>query len=52
VLVEPDIRTYLIDPLKIEEKITSRTRAIMPVHLYGQTADMEQINSIANKISS
>lgn len=49
VLVEPDIRTYLIDPLKIEEKITSRTRAIMPVHLYGQTADMEQINSIAKK---
>jgi len=49
VLVEPDIRTYLIDPFKIEEKITSKTKAIMPVHLYGQTADMEKINNIANK---
>jgi len=47
VLVEPDINTYLIDSSKIEEKITSKTRAIMPVHLYGQTCDMDKINEIA-----
>ncbi len=49
VLVEPDINTYNIDPAKIEEKITSKTKAIMVVHLYGQTADMDAINSIAQK---
>jgi dTDP-4-amino-4,6-dideoxygalactose transaminase len=49
VLVEPDIHTYLIDPTKIEEKITSKTKAILPVHLYGQTCDMEYINTIAQK---
>jgi len=49
VLVEPDINTYLIDPSKIEEKITSKTRAIMPVHLYGQTCEMDEINEIAKK---
>lgn len=49
ILVEPNIRTYLLDPLKIEEKITSRTRAIMPVHLYGQTCDMNAINKLAKK---
>ncbi|CCQ94034.1 Erythromycin biosynthesis sensory transduction protein eryC1 [[Clostridium] ultunense Esp] len=49
VLVEPDINTYLIDPYKIEEKITKRTKAILPVHLYGQTCEMEQINQIAKK---
>jgi dTDP-4-amino-4,6-dideoxygalactose transaminase len=49
VLVEPDINTYLIDPKKIEEKITSRTKAILPVHLYGQLCDMEAINRIAQK---
>jgi dTDP-4-amino-4,6-dideoxygalactose transaminase len=49
VLVEPDINTYLIDPLKIEEKITSKTKAIMPVHLYGQTCKMDEINAIAKK---
>jgi len=46
-LVEPDIETYLIDPTKIEDKITSRTKAIMPVHLYGQTCEMDTINHIA-----
>ena len=49
VLVEPDIDTYLIDWKKIEEKITSKTKAIMPVHLYGQTCEMGKINEIAKK---
>ena len=49
VLVEPDINTYLIDPLKIEEKITSKTKAILPVHLYGQTCEMDKIIEIAKK---
>lgn len=38
VLVEPDIRTYNIDPLKIEEHISEKTKAIMVVHLYGKPA--------------
>lgn len=49
VLVEPDIRTYNIDPTKIEEKLTDKTKAIMPVHLYGQPCDMEPIMNIAQK---
>jgi len=49
VLVEPDILTYNIDPKKIEEKITSKTRAIMVVHLYGKMCEMDAINSIAKK---
>ncbi|MFA7090445.1 MAG: DegT/DnrJ/EryC1/StrS family aminotransferase [Arcobacteraceae bacterium] len=49
ILVEPDINTYLIDPTKIEEKITSKTKAILPVHLYGQTCEMDKINEIAKK---
>lgn len=49
VLVEPDIRTYNIDPAKIEEKITAKTKAIMPVHLYGQPCDMDPIMTIAKK---
>jgi dTDP-4-amino-4,6-dideoxygalactose transaminase len=49
ILVEPDINTYLINPAKIEEKITSKTKAILPVHLYGQTCDMKSINAIAQK---
>ncbi|MDD2384975.1 MAG: DegT/DnrJ/EryC1/StrS family aminotransferase [Sulfurospirillaceae bacterium] len=49
ILVEPDIKTYLIDPLKIEEKITKKTKAILAVHLYGQTCQMDIINSIATK---
>lgn len=49
VLVEPDIKTYLIDSNIIEEKITSKTKAIMPVHLYGQTCDMDRITRIARK---
>ena len=47
VFVEPDIRTYNIDPQKIEEKITKRTTAIIPVHLYGQPCDMDPIIKIA-----
>ncbi|WP_151956689.1 DegT/DnrJ/EryC1/StrS family aminotransferase [Acinetobacter guillouiae] len=49
ILVEPDIGTYNIDPVKIEEAITSRTKVILPVHLYGQLADMPAIIEIANK---
>jgi dTDP-4-amino-4,6-dideoxygalactose transaminase len=49
VLVEPEVDTYLLDPSKIEEKITSKTKAIMPVHLYGQTCQMDKINEIAKK---
>ena len=49
VLVEPNLSTYNIDAEKIEEKITTRTKAIMPVHLYGQACDMNKINDIAKK---
>lgn len=49
VFVEPDIRTYNIDSFKIEEKITEKTKAIMPVHLYGQACDMDSIIEIAQK---
>lgn len=45
--VEPD--HYCMDPTKIEEKITPKTRAIMPVHLFGQSADMKPILKIAKK---
>ena len=47
--VEPDERTYNIDPVRIEAAITSRTKAIIVVHLYGQPADMDAINAIAKK---
>jgi dTDP-4-amino-4,6-dideoxygalactose transaminase len=49
VLVEPDIDTYTIDVNKAEEAITKKTKAIMPVHLYGQAADMDIINSLASR---
>ena len=49
ILVEPDINTYLLDSTKIEEKITNKTKAIMPVHLYGQICTMDEINKIAKK---
>ena len=49
VLVEPDINTYNIDPEKIEEKITPRTRAIIVVHLYGQAVQMAKIWELAKK---
>lgn len=49
VLVEPDINTYNIDPDLIEEKITSKTKAIIVVHLYGQAVQMEKIWNLAKK---
>lgn len=49
VWVDCDPKTYNIDPLKIEKKITKKTKAIMPVHLYGQPADMKKILAIAKK---
>jgi dTDP-4-amino-4,6-dideoxygalactose transaminase len=49
VLVEPDAETYNIDPANIEKAITSKTRAILPVHLYGQACDMESIMKLAEK---
>lgn len=49
ILVEPDINTYNINPDLIEEKITSRTKAIMVVHLYGQAVQMRKIWELARK---
>lgn len=49
VFVDIDPRTYNIDPAKIEAAITHKTKAIMPVSLYGQCADMDAINAIAEK---
>ncbi len=47
VLVEPNAGSFNIAPKAIKDAITARTKAIMPVHLYGQLADMEEINQIA-----
>ena len=49
VFVDSDPRTNCIDPAKIEAAITPRTKAIVPVHLYGQCADMKAIRKIADK---
>lgn len=49
VLVEPDISTYNIAPDKIETAITSRTKAILVVHLYGQVCDMDALKKISSK---
>ncbi len=49
VFVEPDIRTFNMNPNLIEEKITKKTKAIMPVHLYGQACDMDPIMETAKK---
>jgi dTDP-4-amino-4,6-dideoxygalactose transaminase len=46
---EPDPATYNLDPLRIEAAITGRTRAIMPVHLYGQACEMQSIMDIARR---
>jgi len=47
VFVDADPASYTIDPAKIEAAITARTRAVMPVHLYGQAADLDPIREIA-----
>lgn len=49
VFVEPDIETHNLDPTRVEEAITERTAAILPVHLYGLPADMDTINAVARK---
>lgn len=49
ILVEPDIKTYNIDPLRVEAAITLKTRAILVVHLYGKMCDMGQIMNIAKR---
>lgn len=49
VLVEPNISTYNIDPIKIKEAITAKTKVILPVHLYGQLAAMPEIMQIAKQ---
>jgi dTDP-4-amino-4,6-dideoxygalactose transaminase len=47
--VEPDPRTYNLDPERVESAITSQTRAILPVHLYGQPADVDPLMTLAEK---
>lgn len=49
VFVEPDEDTFLINPTEIERKLSSKTKLIIPVHLYGQVCSMDEINSIAKK---
>ena len=49
VLVEPDSKTYNIDPDLIVEKITNKTKGILVVHLYGQLADMDKLNAIGKE---
>jgi len=49
ILVEPDIRTYNLNPLEIEKKISKKTKCILVVHLYGQPCNMDLINQIAEK---
>lgn len=49
ILVEPNLDDYLINPSEIESKITSKTKAILCVHLYGQTCQMDALNALAKK---
>ncbi|QWI52125.1 DegT/DnrJ/EryC1/StrS family aminotransferase [Bacillus mycoides] len=49
ILVEPQVETFNINPQQIEEKVSSKTKAIMAVHLCGQAANMDAINKIAEK---
>ncbi len=49
VFVDVDPETWCLDPAKLEEQITPRTRGIIPVHLYGHPADMDRINAVAEK---
>ncbi len=51
VFVEPNIDTYNITSQEIEKKITKKTRAILPVHLYGQACEMDKIMAVAKKYS-
>lgn len=51
IFVEPDIRTYNIDPARLEASVTGKTMAIIPVHLYGQPCEMDSIMEIAKKHS-
>lgn len=51
VFIDADINTFLIDPKKIEQSITKRTKAIVVVHLYGRTVNMEPIKRVAQKFS-
>jgi dTDP-4-amino-4,6-dideoxygalactose transaminase len=47
--VEPDPKTYLLDPMRIEAAISTHTKAILPVHLYGRCCDMKPINELAER---
>lgn len=49
VMVEPDIRSFNVDPAAVSSALTRRTRAVLPVHLYGQLADMDAICEIADR---
>ncbi|MFT6895445.1 MAG: dTDP-4-amino-4,6-dideoxygalactose transaminase [Algoriphagus sp.] len=49
IFVEPNVSTYLLDPTKLEAAITLKTKAIIPVHLYGQVCQMDEIVSIARR---
>ncbi len=49
IMVDTDPETFLINPEKLEEKITPQTKAILPVHIYGLPADMDRINAIAKE---
>jgi len=49
VLVDVDAKSFNIDPIAVEAAITPKTKAIIPVHLFGQAADMDAINAIAEK---
>jgi dTDP-4-amino-4,6-dideoxygalactose transaminase len=51
ILVEPDPYSYNIDPLKVIAAITSKTKAILPVHLYGQLSSMSELSSIAKEFN-
>ena len=49
VFAEPNLQTFNLDPVEIEKKITDKTKAIMPVHLYGQACEMDAIGKLAEK---
>lgn len=49
ILVEPDLETYNINPLEARKKITNKTKVILPVHLYGQISQMEEISILAKE---